>query len=103
MPDGGLITIRTANAPRGTVPSDLPASDYVVISVTDTGTGMSEEVLSKAVDPFFSKDGAGAVLPIKITGTRQNPSFGLELRRKKEEDQSYRKTAGRSTLARAAR
>ena len=38
----------------------------------------------KVVDPFFKKDGAGAVLPIKITGTRQQPTFGLELRRKKE-------------------
>jgi hypothetical protein len=40
-----------------------------------------KSILLKAADPFFSKDGAGAVLPIKITGTRQNPSFGLELRR----------------------
>jgi len=70
--------------------------------LSQTMTGF-KSLLLKAVDPFFSKDGAGAVLPIKITGTRQNPSFGLELRRKKEEDQSYRKTAGRSTLARAAR
>lgn len=41
-----------------------------------------KSILLKAVDPFFKKDGAGAVLPIKITGTRENPSFGLELRRK---------------------
>jgi hypothetical protein len=38
----------------------------------------------KAVDPFFKKDGAGTVLPIRITGTREHPSFGLEFRRKKE-------------------
>lgn len=33
----------------------------------------------KAVDPFFKKNGAGAVLPIKITGNRKDPKFGLEL------------------------
>ncbi len=70
--------------------------------LSQTMTGF-KSLLLKAVDPFFSKDGAGAVLPIKITGTRQNPSFGLELRRKKEEDQFQRKAAGRSTLARGAR
>ena len=69
--------------------------------LSQTMTGF-KSLLLRAVDPFFSKDGAGAVLPIKITGTRQNPSFGLELRRKKEADQPDRKTAGRSTL-RAAR
>jgi AsmA-like C-terminal region len=46
-----------------------------------------KSILLKAADPFFSKDGAGAVLPIKITGTRQNPSFGLELRRRPESRQ----------------
>jgi hypothetical protein len=39
--------------------------------------------LLKAADPFFKKQGAGAVIPIRITGTRDNPSFGLELHRKK--------------------
>jgi hypothetical protein len=43
-----------------------------------------KSLLLKAADPFFSKDGAGAMLPIKITGTRQNPSFGLELHRHSE-------------------
>jgi len=34
------------------------------------------------VDPFFEKKGAGTVLPIKITGTRDSPSFGLNIGRK---------------------
>jgi hypothetical protein len=38
--------------------------------------------LLKPVDPFFKKDGAGAVIPVKITGTRSEPKFGLDLRRK---------------------
>ena len=33
----------------------------------------------KAFDPFFKKPGAGMVLPIKITGTRKNPKFGLDM------------------------
>jgi hypothetical protein len=33
----------------------------------------------KAVDPFFKKEGSGAVLPIKITGSRKDPKFGLNL------------------------
>jgi hypothetical protein len=38
-------------------------------------------VLLKAVDPIFRKDGAGAVLPIKIRGTRMEPKFGLDVGR----------------------
>lgn len=38
----------------------------------------------KALDPFFAKEGAGAVLPIKITGTRDQPKFGLNLRGSKD-------------------
>ncbi|HZU27908.1 MAG TPA: AsmA-like C-terminal region-containing protein [Bryobacteraceae bacterium] len=39
-------------------------------------TGL-KHILLKAADPFFEKDGAGAVLPVHITGTREHPSFGL--------------------------
>jgi hypothetical protein len=35
----------------------------------------------KPVDPFFKKDGAGAVIPIKVSGTRSAPKFGLDLHR----------------------
>ena len=40
---------------------------------------------AKVLDPFFSKDGHGTVLPIKITGTVDNPQYGLEFHRKKDE------------------
>jgi hypothetical protein len=49
--------------------------------VSEMTTGFKSFLL-KAVDPFFHKKGAGAVIPIKITGTREKPSFGLALRRK---------------------
>jgi len=42
------------------------------------GGGLKSAVL-KVVDPFFRKKGAGAVLPIRITGTRQHPKFGLDV------------------------
>jgi len=35
----------------------------------------------KLADPIFKKKGAGAVIPIKITGTREEPKFGLDLGR----------------------
>jgi uncharacterized protein involved in outer membrane biogenesis len=48
------------------------------LSQTTTG---AKSVLLKFVDPFFSKGGAGTLLPIKIQGSRENPSFGVEFHR----------------------
>jgi len=38
-----------------------------------------KSILLKPVDPFFHKHGAGAEIPFKITGTRSEPHFGLDL------------------------
>jgi hypothetical protein len=43
--------------------------------------------LLRAVDPFFKKNGAGAEIPVKITGTEGEPKFGLDLHRKKNESE----------------
>jgi PAS domain S-box-containing protein len=61
MPHGGTLTIETANAQLDAGQPDVEVpGDYVVISVTDTGTGMPPEVLERVVEPFFSTKGPGA-------------------------------------------
>jgi hypothetical protein len=53
--------------------------------ISQTMTGAKSFFL-KAVDPFFNKHGAGTDLPIKITGTKDHPSFGLDLHDKANKD-----------------
>jgi PAS domain S-box-containing protein len=56
-PDGGRVTVETANFEvdeRMAREGDLLAGQYVALSVTDTGTGMTREVISRAFDPFFT-------------------------------------------------
>lgn len=60
MPDGGSIVIATRL--HSAVPPDRPdaeAADYVCVSVTDTGTGMSEAVQERATEPFFTTKEVG--------------------------------------------
>jgi len=58
MPEGGDLTIATA-VRQITRDVDLPAGDYVELSVADTGSGMPAEVVPKAFDPFFTTKGIG--------------------------------------------
>ena len=63
MPAGGKLTIETANAyldeAYAASEPDVHAGQYVVISVTDTGTGMSPDVTARAFDPFFTTKDIG--------------------------------------------
>ena len=61
MPGGGRLTIATANVPHDdrNKPAELAAGDYVSVSVSDTGTGMTDEVLRKAFEPFFTTKPVG--------------------------------------------
>jgi hypothetical protein len=56
---------------------DFHGKLLLVAKPSQTTTGVKSFFL-KAIDPFFSGKNAGTVLPIKITGTKENPSFGLD-------------------------
>ena len=91
MPDGGRITIETANKwldDRAANERELPPGQYVSLSVTDTGTGMSADVAARAFEPFFTTkplgQGTGLGLSMIYGFVRQS---GGQLRIYSEEDQ----------------
>jgi CheY-like chemotaxis protein len=63
MPQGGKLTLQTTNVDR--LPAAARSHDghrpgqYVRLTVKDTGTGMTKEVIDKAFDPFFTTKGIG--------------------------------------------
>jgi len=63
MPDGGKLTMELANAMLDdqyvTGVPDVPAGQYVMLAVTDTGTGMPPEVVEQAFEPFFTTKAEG--------------------------------------------
>ena len=74
MPTGGVILIETANV-TGTnrqVPEEVVGRDCVLVSVRDTGIGMSQEVVARAFDPFFTTKEVG-----KGTGLGLSMVFGV--------------------------
>ena len=61
MPRGGVLTIEAVNLPAGesgaALPPEFEPQDYVMLAVSDTGEGMSSDVLDHCVEPFFYHQG----------------------------------------------
>lgn len=76
MPEGGRLTIETQNAHLddryAAVHAGMLAGQYVLIAVTDTGTGMPADVIEKAFDPFFTTKEIG-----KGTGLGLSQVYGF--------------------------
>ena len=76
MPDGGKIFLRTKNVPASECAAYgeklLPAADYVVVEVEDTGTGIPADIRDKIFDPFFTTKEFG-----KGTGLGLSMVYGI--------------------------
>jgi signal transduction histidine kinase len=73
MPEGGALTIAVDNIQAGDREiDDLPAGDYVRVSVADTGAGISPENLERVFEPFFTTKPVG-----KGTGLGLSQMFGF--------------------------
>jgi signal transduction histidine kinase/CheY-like chemotaxis protein len=81
---GDTITLETANATVSPPESshEPPAGEYVVVSVTDTGTGMTKEVLAKAFEPFYTTKeiGKGSGLGLsQVLGFAKQSGGGMRI------------------------
>ena len=76
MPDGGKLTIKTANVAAKDAEKPqykgMPAADYVLIEVSDTGTGIPANIVDKIFEPFFSTKDVG-----KGTGLGLSTVYGI--------------------------
>ena len=75
--DGGTITVSSTNVNavdlrRDHFRKEMPTGDYVMIEVSDTGTGMAPEIMQKIFDPFFSTKDVG-----KGTGLGLSTVYGI--------------------------
>ena len=76
MPDGGRLRLRTANVTAKDSErfraKGMPAADYVLVEVSDTGTGIPDAIIDKIFDPFFSTKEVG-----KGTGLGLSTVYGI--------------------------
>jgi two-component system cell cycle sensor histidine kinase/response regulator CckA len=76
MPDGGILGIRTANVAAADCGKyaykGMPNADYVLVEVTDTGTGIPPDIMDKIFEPFFTTKEVG-----KGTGLGLSTVYGI--------------------------
>jgi two-component system, cell cycle sensor histidine kinase and response regulator CckA len=76
MPDGGKLTVRTANVPASESDAmsykGMPSADYVLVEVSDTGSGIPPDIIDKIFEPFFSTKEVG-----KGTGLGLSTVYGI--------------------------
>jgi two-component system cell cycle sensor histidine kinase/response regulator CckA len=76
MPNGGKLAIRTSNVPAAEVAKfaykGMPVADYVLVEVSDTGTGIPPDIVDKIFEPFFSTKEVG-----KGTGLGLSTVYGI--------------------------
>jgi PAS domain S-box-containing protein len=76
MPHGGKLTIELSNTMLDdtyvSAAHEVPPGQYVLLAISDTGTGMAPEVLARAVEPFFTTKGEG-----QGTGLGLSMAFGF--------------------------
>ncbi|MEO5933860.1 MAG: ATP-binding protein, partial [Duganella sp.] len=82
MPDGGHIRIATANqqlSQRAAAAQQMPEGEYLSLSVTDSGTGIPPEVMSRVFEPFFTtkQPGEGTGLGLSMVYGFAKQSGGL--------------------------
>jgi signal transduction histidine kinase/ActR/RegA family two-component response regulator len=91
MEVGGGLTVETANVvltDQPTRPEEPPPGEYVLLSVSDTGPGMSPEVLAKAFEPFFTTKeiGKGSGLGLaQVYGFAKQSGGGVRIETKQGE------------------
>ena len=84
MPDGGTLTIETANAEAGPPqrPEEPAPGEYVVVAVSDTGTGMAPDIRDRVFEPFFTtkETGRGSGLGLsQVLGLVKQSGGGVRL------------------------
>ncbi|WP_269714077.1 response regulator [Caulobacter sp. NIBR2454] len=109
MEVGGSVTVETANVTLVDAPlrpEEPTPGDYVMVSVSDTGTGMSDDILARAFEPFFTtKDvGKGSGLGLaQVFGFAKQSGGGVRIETKLGEGTSVKVYLPRaSQAARAA-